>query len=53
MSWDAETVAQAFLEAYSAVYGTKPRHKCEALGRCVYDERCPLIEDCMPSEYAE
>ena len=53
MSWDTEDLAQAFLLAYAEVLGRAPRNKCEALGRCVYDEACPLVEDCMPSEYVE
>lgn len=56
MGIEAETadfLFMAFVESYQAVYGREPRHRCEELGRCVYDERCPLVEDCMPSEYVE
>lgn len=49
----AEVLFNAFLASYDAVYGPQFRHKCERLGRCVYDEACPNVEDCMPSDYVE
>lgn len=54
MSWDSETVSWAFLEAVAAVYGEgRHDHRCMELGRCVYDEKCPLIDTCTPTEYSE
>lgn len=56
MGYDVENVEalfRAFVDSYHAVYGRAPRNKCEELGRCVYDEACPFVEDCMPSEYVE
>lgn len=56
MGIEAETV-EAFFRAVSETYAPGAervaRHRCEAFGRCVYDERCPLIDDCMPTEYSE
>lgn len=56
MGIEAETV-EAFFRAVSsslaAVDGRAYRHRCDELGRCVYDERCPLVEECMPSDYVE
>jgi len=49
----SEALFRAFVESYAAVYGRQYRHRCDELGRCVYDEDCPLVEECMPSEYVE
>lgn len=53
MSWDLETVATSFLQAYAAVYGRAPRNECDRIDRCAYDEACPFFEDCKLTDYSE
>lgn len=51
---DTFVLANAFLEAYAAVYGVRQaRDRCAELQRCVYDDLCPLIGTCTPTEYSE
>jgi hypothetical protein len=56
MGIEAETIT-AFFRAVAETYGDRtlmrPRHLCEREGRCVYDDRCPLIDSCTPTDYSE
>ena len=53
MGYDAEEVAQAFLAAYSAVYGDRDIDQCDAFERCVFDPSCPIYPTCIMSDDAE